>query len=277
MKHFSAYLLDQNLLTASQLQEGIASQSINSRFIGYQALKKGYISDGILRKIVRLNGSSGTGETVQRCDIDGFLTENQLFELLRYQAFNHNYLGLSLINLGYMTTHQLKTHLRRFKHFIFDNNTTVNLNETGMLATELILEQAMIHHRKFLFDTGYATELLSVSQGLDTDDSKINFATSLKLNRKTTFYVGVSLEKETLFNIAQFIGQQYADLPKAHELHEIFGQILFNLNYSLCRNLRKDGLKLKHGPVQYHFPDFSHCTTTRCRLLNEYMDISVMH
>ena len=210
------------------------------------------------------------------CNIDGFLSENQMFELLKYQAFNHNYLGLSLVNLGYMTVNSLKTHLGRFKKIIIDSSDLDDLDYSGQLGTKLFQKEVINRHRSYLFNTGYATELVSVTTDYVKDDTKLNFATSLKLNRNVTFYVGVSLEKDTLFNIAALKGEEYDITPGVGELYEIFGQILYNLNYSICRNLRKSGLKLKHGAVQYYFPEWQDCITTRCRLLNEYIDISIM-
>ena len=276
MKHFSSYLLDQNLVTVNQLEDCIASQSVNSQIIGHYAVKKGFISDCVLNHIQLQKTQSSKNKNTELCNIDGFLSENQMFELLKYQAFNHNYLGLSLVNLGYMTMNSLKTHLSRFKQMIIVSTDFDEVDDSGQLGTRLFQTEVINRHRSYLFNTGYATELVSVSTDYKKDESKLNFATSLKLNRKVTYYVGVSLERDTLFNIAALKGEEYNISPGVGELYEIFGQILFNLNYSICRNLKKKGLKLKHGAVQYYFPPWQDCITTRCRLLNEYIDISIM-
>ena len=275
MKHFSSYLLDQNLVTVNQLENCIAAQTVNKQIVGNYAVKKGFISDGVFRHLLTQEKHS-TSQTTQLSNIDGFLSENQMFELLKYQAFNHNYLGVSLVNLGYMTMTGLKTHLSRFKQLIIETNNVDEIEDSGQLGTKLFQKEVINRHRGYLFNTGYATELVSVSTDYHQDETKLNFATSLKLNRKVTYYVGVSLEKDTLYNIAALKGQEYGITPGVGEMYEIFGQILFNLNYSICRNLKKNGLKLKHGAVQYYFPVWQDCITTRCRLLNEYIDISIM-
>ena len=275
MKHFSSYLLDQNLVTLNQLEDCIAAQSVNNQIIGNYAVKKGFISDGVFKHLLTQEKQLTSNKT-ELCNINGFLSETQMFELLKYQAFNHNYLGVSLVNLGYMTMDSLKTHLSRFKQIIIETNDFNEIEESGQLGTKLFQKEVINRHRGYFFNSGYATELVSVSTDYQQDEAKMNFATSLKLNRKVTYYVGISIEKDTLYNIAALKGQEYGITPGVGEMYEIFGQILFNLNYSICRNLKKSGLKLKHGAVQYYFPSWQDCVTTRCRLLNEFVDISIM-
>ena len=181
-----------------------------------------------------------------------------------------------MVSLGYMTVNSLKTHLNRFKKMIIDTNEFNEIEDSGQLGTKLFQKEVINRHRSYLFNTGYATELVSISTHCIQDDTRLNFATSLKLNRKVTYYIGISLEKDTLLNIAALKGEEFNICPGVGEMYEIFGQILFNLNYSICRNLKKNGLKLKHGAVQYYFPPCQDCITTRCKLLNEYIDISIM-
>lgn len=276
VKHFSSYLLDQNVVTVNQLENCIAAQTVNNQIIGNYAVKKGFITDGILKQIQIQKTQSIENNNKALSSIAGFISENQMFELLKYQAFNHNYLGVSLVNLGYMTVNTLKTHLSRFKNMIIETNEFDEFEDSGQLGSKLFQKEVINRHRSFLFNTGYATELVSVSTDYVKDNTKLNFATSLKLNRKTTYYVGISLEKDTLYNIAALIGEEFKINPGVGELYEIFGQVLYNLNYSICRNLKKNGLKLKHGAVQYYFPPWQDCITTRCRLLNEFIDISIM-
>ena len=263
------------MVTISELENCIAAQAVNNQIVGNYAVKKGFISDGLFRHLLTQQKQS-THKNTEICNIDGFISENQMFELLKYQAFNHNYLGVSLVNLGYMTVNSLKTHLGRFKKMIIETNDFDEVENSGQLGTKLFQKEVIDRHRSYLFNTGYATELVSVSTEYRQDETKLNFATSLKLNRRVTFFVGVSLEKDTLYNIAALKGQDYNITPGVGEMYEIFGQILFNLNYSICRNLKNKGIKLKHGAVQYYFPSCQDCITTRCRLLNEFIDISIM-
>ena len=276
MKHFSSYLLDEELVTVNQLENCIAAQTVNNQIIGNYAVRKGFISDGVLKHILIQKQEAIKNKTNDLCNIDGYISNNQMFELLKYQAFNHNYLGVSLVNLGYMTVSSLKTHLRRFKKMIIETNDYNEFGDSGQHGTKLLQKEVINRHRSYLFNTGYATELVSVSTDCIQDKTRLNFSTSLKLNRKVTYYVGISLEKDTLFNIAALKGEEYKICPGVGELYEIFGQILFNLNYSVCRNLKKNGLKLKHGAVQYYFLPCQDCITTRFNLLNEYIDISIM-
>lgn len=269
-------MLDENLVTVNQLKNCIRAQTVNNQIIGNYAVKKGFITEGVYKNIIIQKQAAINNPAADPYAIDGFLSNNQLFELLKYQAFNHNYLGMSLVNLGYMTVNTLVRHMDRFKQMIIGTNVCGELEDAGQLGSKFFLEEVINHHRNFLFNTGYATELVCVCKDYIGDGTKLNFATSLKLNKKQTYYVAVSIEKETLFNIAALKGEYHGLRPGAEALYETFGQILFNLNYCVCRKLRKNGLKFKHGPVQYYVPTWQDCITTRCKILNEYVDISIM-
>ena len=52
MKHFSSYLLDEELVTVNQLENCIAAQTVNNQIIGNYAVRKGFISDGVLKHIL---------------------------------------------------------------------------------------------------------------------------------------------------------------------------------------------------------------------------------
>lgn len=276
MKHFSSYLLDHNLITQNELEDCIAAAAASHPVISRYAVNKGRTAEGLPKAIAIENLQAGKINFTGLCDPDDCTSQNQVFESVKYQAFNHNYLGVSLVNLGYMTVNSLKTHLGRYKKQVLETDDLKEIEDSQQFATKLFRDEVINCHRNFLFNLGYSTELVSVSRDYCPDDDKINFATSLTLNRKTTCYVGISVEKDTMLNIAALKAREYMTTPSVGELYEVFGQILFNLNYSVCRNLKNKGMKLKHGAVQYSFPCWRECIATRCRLLNEYIDISIM-
>ena len=260
-------------MTVAQLENCIAFQTVNIQIVGNYAVNKGFISDGVFRQILIQNQQANKNKSIEHLKFDRFLSKSQMFELLMYQALNHNYLGVSLVNLGYMSSGSLESHLNRFRKIILDTDNDHEHEVSGQHVMKLLQKEAVTQYRNYLFNRGYATELDTVSIDCIRDDNKLNFTSPLKLNTNESYYAGISLDIDTLVNVTAFLYDKYRICSGMDELYETFGQILFNLNYAVCRKLEKSGLKLEYGAVQYLLPPCRDCLTNPfTKILDDYID-----
>ena len=270
MKHFTSYLLDNQVVTAGQLNDCISAQCINNQIIGYHAIKNGFITLDRLKNTV-FSGKKVKPGSLAAYQLEGVFSSTQLFELLKIQAQNHNYLAMGLVNLRLLAMKDVNHHLRQFKKLLIDESSGFDGDPESDLQNEIINR-----HRSFFYNMGYATEVVSTDSEINPEDSHVHYATELNSLDDSKYYVGVSLSEEIVLGIAAQKNREF-NLPyRASELYELFAQILFNLNYSICRKMNSLGRKVKHGPVQYYLPKHKHCITTRCRVMDGFLDIRIM-
>lgn len=262
---FSAYLLDKDIITFTQLEQAIRLQKQNNLVLGELGIRHGYLAPEQVDKILDQQQRSGRkfGELAVEL---GHLTDNQLYELLAAQANNHFFLGEALQSLGYLTKDELYQHLAEFKKLSSNRHLElVDFLEPGL--DRLILQQFVNLTYEFFYSKGFIANVSEPTVSLPPPDQYRVYSVRHNIKKRGLFQkrLNFSLSILLLSSWDHLISERQSFSNQNTEIidNDEVAQTFYNLNYLLCRRLRKIGYECKHGSIQSTIPVFNRCLSIR--------------
>ncbi len=264
---FGLFLLKHGVITTDQLQEAVLAQKQDRLLLGQIALNRGLLSESQLLDILAAQSRSGKkfGQIARE---KGFLTESQFQEILEVQSSNHVLLGEALVRKGSVGAADLIHFVREFEKGIREKDAHFE-QELARHPHGAILQLCLEITRNYLCRLGYATKSVGLTFELPVDSGRFSFYLE-QLSGRSAQYLGIHLSNTGMNAI---LGEHYRDMPLVQQLEEI-SQVLFNLNYIICEELRRKGHPFKHGAIQTHAPATARHLNVRLVSFIDNLDLS---
>ena len=256
-RFLGTFLLDRGVITAEQLDEAIQVQRESNVLLGVLSLREGYLKPAQLEDLLESQQKANRkfGEFARE---KGYLTEEQLSALLKLQAENHVLLGQALLRKGYLTEAALLRHLREFENASRANEEDISrrLAET---PDAKILPTVLDTARLFFSRMGYLTRVEDVQQELPALKDYAVFAAEQHFHDHEDRYFGLLLSDQMMSLLARSRRLPRARVPDlGREVsYEIVSEMVYNLNYVICEEIRRTGHRVRHGAIQSVLPKTS--------------------
>lgn len=263
---FGQYLVSKKVITGEQLQQAVMIQTQDRLLLGEIALKEGLLSNEQLQEILQEQRMSGQ-KFGQIARAKGYLDQQQFQNVLELQASNHVLLGEALVRLGVVGKGDLLLYLKDFAEQVQARETIFERELAGHPLSQVI-QLCLRITQEYLNRMGYITKRSMLDFQLPEPG-----VFSFFLEQTTpsgTNYLGLHL---TALGAQTLLGEQGRDMGVARQ-HEEISQLLFNLNYIICQDLRKLGLGFKHGAIQCHAPVTRQHISMRLASFIDNLDIS---
>lgn len=247
------YLVGNGAITEQQLEEGIRRQKENNALIGTIALAQGLLDAAQINHLIKRQAK--VDERIGRLAVEeGYLTEDELNTVLSIQGRNHVYLGESLVRLGLISQAELDEALSDFEHQIVSLERRVR-EEVGRLsiANEALVTLDVL--LRFFYRLGYPVRV--VGSGLP-DAFEHVYCSEQKFKKVGTGYMGLgmgSMLADCIVHGPAIRERTGRDDPDAMEG---MSQLVFNLNYQVCRRMKQSGIRVKHGDAYIAAPGGDH-------------------
>lgn len=137
-----------------------------------------------------------------------------------------------------------------------------NINHADSLKVKA---RIVSQYRHYLSDLGNVVDYTSLTDKCSDDSPQQHYSVSIQFDKNTIFYVCISLSRSNLLRINERLNGGL--LNRHDDSHENFAQLVYNINYSVCRSARHQEYKLKHGAVQSHLPNDDQPVLTHCYIL----------
>lgn len=236
------YLVDRDAITERQLEEGIRLQKQSNALIGAIAVARGVLDADQLRYLVERR--SRVDEPIGKLAVgEGFMSQEDLRAILDVQAGNHLYLGESLVRLGAINREALDKALDDLELRIVRQNRKVRdqfghlpLAEEARVTLEVTL--------RFLYRLGYAARICGAGDGPPQRGEQLYCAEQI-FRRRGTGRMGLRLDGALAGSLVRETGLAGV---------EAMSQLVFNLNYLVCRHMRRGGMRVRHGDACIEAP-----------------------
>ena len=273
LMHFGEYLSEKNIISYSQLEDITYSQKENRLMLAQLAFSSGYLSKQNLVQLLSENNDSPFCFT-KDCMSRGLITSQQAQQLLYLQSKNHNILCQTLSNQNVLSREDLCFHLEEFKNdILFRDDALIN---TLAIDDAPLMKLISMYLRNFFFNEGYATNIESVETELCCLSRNIDFATEIKLNNDSKFFLCLRLNEFIVSTIAASRQRSYSNISNRSQFFELFTEIMFCLTYRITSKLRKLGHKVKQGTAQAYLPEYKHCLVLKCNTIVDPIEIAVV-
>lgn len=259
---FGTFLLGSGAITTEQLQDAVLAQKQDRVLLGQIAVDQGMLTYDELQAVLTEQQMSGNrfGQIARE---KGLLTEEQFRAILQVQSGNHLLLGEALVRKGYLSAADLNLRLREFDG--------INRAKEAEFSEQLsrhprgpILHLCLDITRSYLGRLGYATKCGNLTYLLPEGEKAFPFFLEQSAGPEKQ-YLGIHLSR---VGMRTMLGEEGGSMSLV-EQHDEISQLLFNLNYIICEDLRKQGFAFKHGAVQSHPPDSGHHLCVR---LSSFID-----
>lgn len=249
------YLVGNGLITGDQLADAIHLQKENNALIGTIALAQGFLDKRQLNHLIRRQLK--VDERIGKLAVDeDFMTEEQLEAVLSVQANNHLYLGESLIRLGTISHQSLHEALKDFETQIVSQEKQLREEISHLpVAKELFITLDIT--LRFFYRLGYAIRI--VGMGGHLPDRIPHLYCSEQIFKNSGIgYMGVGMSSMLVESIGQ--GSTLSERPDGPDTDamENTSQLIFNLNYLVCKEMKKRGIRVKHGAAFIGMPPSDH-------------------
>ncbi len=246
-KFFGQYLVDQGAITWDQLKKAIALQQENNLLLGTMAKNKGYLSQSqlefVLDKQKKINKKFG-----QIAYEKGWLSQEQINELLQEQSKNHCFLGQALTRLGYLDSSAIHLHLENFRQLEQSRDEKL-LKTIDQLDRPIQVQSAVNLTKDLFYRNGFMIKAFEVNSEIPQNMDGECFLAAQKGKNHRINYFGLLLSPGLISLMAQGNLCSPHNIKGEDQKLETVSELIFNLNYMLCRELREEGLKLKPGQV----------------------------
>lgn len=245
------YLVGKGLITESQLNEAIRVQKESTSLIGIVAVDQGFINKTQLDRLIEHQGvvDAQLGELAIQA---GYMSEDQLAAVLAIQGENHVYLGESLVRMGMISNESLNETLVDFEAQITSQEEHVRA-EIGNLPVAKELLIILDVTLRFFYRLGYAIHIVGRSDTLP-DYIEYLFCSEQNFKNQYTRYMCMGMSSVLVESIAQGANRrQKVDGPGSQEI-ENMSQLVFNLNYLICKVMKKLDIRVKHGDAFIGLP-----------------------
>lgn len=238
------YLIGNGLITEKQLDEAIRLQRESTVLVGTIALDRGFLDKNQLNYLIKRQIQ--VDEQIGSLAIqEGFMTEDQLETVLAIQGRNHQHLGESLVRMGTISNQTLNEALTDFESQIAAQEKYIR-DDIGHLpmAKELLITLDVT--LRFFYRLGYALHVVGRCDA-SPDYVEHLFCSEQHFKKENARYMGVGMNSMLVDSIAQGprIRERF-DRPSSNAL-ENMSQLMFNLNYIVCKRMKKLGIRVKHG------------------------------
>jgi hypothetical protein len=246
-KFFGQYLVEKGIVSSVQLDEAINLQQDNNSLLGTMALNKGYLSkesmEIILAEQKKINRKFGD-LAYER----GLLTREQVEELIEEQSKNHCFIGEALLRLGYMQAAPLHEHLENFRKLEKSRENEL-LSSIDAISKSTQVHTAVDLTRDLFYRLGYMIKATEVRFSVPTDMNGECFLATQKKKLGVIDYFGLLLSPELKNLLAQGNLCNPQTNVQRHDQLDTVAELIFNLNYMLCNELKEQGIKIKPGQV----------------------------
>lgn len=244
-KFFGEYLVEKEVLTARQLKSALALQQQNNRMLGTLAVGKNYLSEEQVTDILvlqrQLNAKFGRVAVEKK-----FLTEDQLNELLVLQAHNHLYLGEAICRVGPVSAETINTHLNEYLRALKKHRADFERQLRSTAVSE-ILETVLKLSTDYFYRLGLRAkeDTLVDRDMIPTDQREHHYYAEQKIN-KQRHYFGFMMS-EPVFQYITATLCMGMRCPTFEQQVAYLDELICHLNFNICKELKKNGTKAKHG------------------------------
>ena len=256
------YLVGNELITESQLHEAIHLQKENNVLIGNVALEEGIIDEEQLDYLI--HRQLGVDERLGTLAVtEGFMTEEHLELVLSIQGKNHLFLGESLLRLGTISEECLGKAIKDFETQIISQENFVRERISHLpMAAELLITLGTT--LRFFYRLGYAIRIIDIVENLPYGFQHLYFYCSEQhFKREGTRYVGLGMPHALVQSVVQESIRYDRFNASRADIMENMSQMIFNLNYLVCKEMKKSGIHVKHGIAFISMPS-SDCSGGVC-------------
>jgi hypothetical protein len=250
---FAQYILNQGLLTPSQVQEVLESRRGVQVKLGVLAINQGFLTAVQVEEIHRLQHTVDKRFGEIALD-EGYLSEEQLMILLDTQENDHLNFGQALVDKGFMDLEQLEHVLENYKRASSLNQqsdlsqykktirTQLNFSQEAE-NVEMYYDYISLFLRAMIRFLDTSPLLLSTMHGQDQN----RWFASQSMTGDVTLHSSFTAEDSVLLELAR----RYSD-EEIGEMNELaidsIGEFLNVTNGLFCINLSNMGLDLDLHP-----------------------------
>lgn len=240
------YLVGKGLITAAQLDDAIRLQKESTRLVGAIALDQGFLNASQLRRLVGKQAREDIqlGELALR---EGLMHAGQLQTVLAIQGRNHLYLGESLVRLGTLSRPALVAAVREFEAQIAGQEQRIR-GELSHLPMAVALQTILDVTLRFFYRLGFPMHIVGHGRPLPDYVSQVFYAEQV-FRKQGVQHLGLGMGGVLVESIAQGATRRDRFDGSSPGAVENMAQLLFNLNYMVCRKMSAAGMRVKHGAV----------------------------
>lgn len=252
---FGEYLVKEGVISGTQLDKAIEEQRQDRELLGTLAVRRGYLTEQSLRDL--LVRQAQEHRRLGELAVDsGACTNDQIRALLAEQAENHLCLGEALVRLSILDTDTLN---RRLKVFHEKGRAVSQAleGEIDALPEKNLVKLGLEMVRAFVFRLGYVVKLNAISKDPPENLAKLDvFLAEQERRDGSTAYFGLALPPAVISLVLEKSSLKL-DLKNYRnhiEINEYIEQVLYNLNYALCRQARASSIPIDPGAVGSGIP-----------------------
>lgn len=245
------YLVGKGLINENQLEDAIRLQKENNSLVGTIALAQGFLDKKQLNYLVRQQ--TRVDERIGTLALqEGLLSQDELDTVLTIQGKNHIFLGESLVRLGMISKQVLDEALRRFERQIVNQQIQVKEAISHLPSAKEMLVTLDVSLR-FFYRLGYPVRIVGMADCIPERFEHL-FCSEQVFKKAGTSYMGVGMTTMLLESILQRPGLRDRPDESDADTMENMSQLIFNLNYMICNQMKKLGIRVKHGAAFISMP-----------------------
>lgn len=246
------YLVGHGAITEQQLGEAVRLQKENNALVGTIALAQGFLDRNQLNQLIKIQLE--VDERIGKLAIEeGFMTEEQVDTVLSIQGRNHVYLGESLVRLGTISQTVLNEALRDFEAQIISQERLVREEISHLsIATEALVTLDVT--LRFFYRLGYAVRVVGSSSHLPGSFDYL-YCSEQIFKKTGVGYMGLGMAAMLAESITHGPTIREQSREHARDAMEAMSQLIFNLNYMACNQMKKRGIRVKHGAAFIDLPE----------------------
>lgn len=244
-KFFGEFLIEKQALTVEQLEYVLAYQKKNNSLLGEMAIQANYMTEKQVVEVLyaQEKTSDKFGQTAVQMKL---LTMEQLKRLLLIQADNHVYLGEAIVQVGLIDGEKVNKYLNEYTKEV-RKQAIIFTQQLESIPVKDVLQHIIDITLKYFSRLGFLVKADSVvkeDEMPDETQARVFFAG--QIIDKVNYYYGLIFDEDSLNSIMGFLVGDNARSLTVEEKYDNMDQIVFNINYIICKNLKKIGHKTKH-------------------------------
>jgi hypothetical protein len=250
VQFFGEYLVHKQVITIDQLESAIRYQKQGNQQIGRLAVQCGYMSEEQVEKVIalqsRINDKFGQIAIQQN-----FLSRGQLEKLLTAQAENYIYLGEVISKMGIKDSQTINTHLNQYRRETNKHNIHFDM-ELNELPENEVLRHLVDSSVNYFFRLGVMVkkDALIQQEELPKDSPMHSFFAKQMINRQDYFFGIIIPDALLAYFVETILGDESRNLS-VEEKNMLLDEVVYNLNYVICNELKKKGYNAKYGASGY--------------------------
>jgi len=244
-KFFGEFLIEKQVLTVGQLESVLAYQKKNNTLLGELAVRANYMTD---RQVIDvLSAQEKTGEKFGKTAVQmKLLTMEQLKKLLLIQVDSHVYLGEAIIKAGLINGERVNKYLNDYSKEV-RKQEIIFTQQLETIPVKDILYDIIDITVNYFSRLGVLVKADSVVVEDEMPDESLEHVFfSSQIIDKVNYHYGLIFDENSLNSIMDFLVGVNSRSLTIEEKHDNMDQIVFNINYIICKRLRKNGHKTRH-------------------------------